>query len=265
MKHVVEIYIKYLTNKNYSQRTIETYSCYLEKFLKEVNINPYHISTTQIKNYLLNKTYSSVSQQNQIIGSIKLFAKYILNKKQIHLSKIERPKKQKKLPRVIESNFLKETILNIPNLKHKAILMLGYSCALRVSEVINLKIEDIDSKRMLINIRNAKGSKDRIVKLSPILLKTLRKYFKAYNPVEYLFNGQFLNQYSTTSCNKIVKKYLGNQYHFHQLRHSGATTMLENGTDLSIIQKILGHNNIKTTMVYTHISQNLIQQVKTPI
>jgi site-specific recombinase XerD len=143
--------------------------------------------------------------------------------------------------------------------------MLGYSCGLRVSEVINLKLEDIDSKRMLINIRNAKGGKDRIVKLSDTLLITLRAYFVAYKPKEYLFNGQFDNQYSTTSCNKIVKKYLGKKYHFHTLRHSSATTMLENGTDLSLIQKILGHNNIKTTMIYTHISQQLIQNVNTPI
>lgn len=143
--------------------------------------------------------------------------------------------------------------------------MLGYSCSLRVSEVVNLKIEDIDSKRMLINIRNAKGRKDRIVVLSPTLLQTLRDYVREFRPTTFLFNGQFDLQYSSTSCNAIVKKYLGKTYHFHTLRHSGATTMLENGVDLSIIQKLLGHGNIKTTMTYTHISSNLLNKVQMPI
>ena len=223
--------------------------------------SPYQVTLTIIKRYLENKTYSSCSHQNQVIGSIKLFAKYILNKKAVHLDKIERPKKEKKLPIVIESEYLKETILGIENLKHKAILMIGYSCALRVSEVINLKIEDIDSKRMLINIRNAKGRKDRIVILSDTMLSTLREYYLEFKPTEYIFNGQFKSQYSASSCNKLVKKYLGNRCHYHLLRHSSATTMLENGTDLSIIQKLLGHTNIKTTMIYTHVSQKLLSNV----
>jgi site-specific recombinase XerD len=261
----VEVYIKKLTNKNYSKKTISTYVYYLELFLKSIKKNPYHITTNEIKDYLLNHSYTSVSHQNQVIGSLKLFAKYILNKSDLHLSKIERPKKDKKLPKVIESKFLKETILNVKNLKHKSLLMIGYSCALRRSEVINLKLKDIDSKRMLIYIVKAKGNKDRIVKLSQPLLETLREYFKAYKPVEYLFNGQFSNQYSESSYNNVVKKYLGKQYSTHSLRHSGATAMLENGTDLSIIQKILGHSSIKTTMIYTHVSQNLIQKVQAPI
>lgn len=119
MSKIVEIYIKTLTNRNYSDRTIETYTCYLEKFLNDINKNPYHITLKDIENYLLSNSYSSISQQNQIIGSVKLFAKYILKKKDVHLNKIERPKKEKKLPLVIESNFLKETILGIKNLKQQ--------------------------------------------------------------------------------------------------------------------------------------------------
>ena len=265
MKTIVKIYIKTLTNKNYSQRTIETYSCYLSKFLETTNKNPYHITTSEIKAYLLNRSYSSVSKQNQVIGALKLFAKYILNKKDIHLNKIERPKKENKLPLVIDSDYIKETINNISNLKHKAIITLGFGCSMRVSEVINLKITDIDSKRMLIHIKNAKGRKDRIVPISESILKTLRLYFKKYTPEIYLFNGQFKNKYSAASCNKIVKKYLGINYHFHTLRHSGATTMHENGTDLALIQKLLGHSNIKTTMVYTHISNRALQNVQLPM
>jgi site-specific recombinase XerD len=265
MKKVVEIYIKILTNKNYSKKTIETYVCYLEKFLNDVNKNPYHITTNEIRDYLLNKTYSSISVQNQIIGSLKLFAKYILNKKDIHLNKLERPRKEKRLPQVIDKDFILERISKIENLKHKAIISLAFSVGLRVSEVINLKIADVDSKRMLINIRQAKGKKDRIVPLSITILDLLRLYFKKYKPNEYLFNGQFSNQYSSTRCNQLVKKYLGHDYHFHTLRHSSFTTMLESGIDLSIIQKIAGHNNPKTTQIYTHISNQMLNRIQLPI
>lgn len=263
---IIDVYKQKLRFRNYSERTIETYSCYLDKFIiVQKTKDPYQISLKQITFYLENREYSSISVQNQIIGSLKLFAKYILNKKDVHLGKIERPKRIKKLPLVIETEKLKSSILGIDNLKHKSIIMLGYSCALRVSEVINLKIKDIDSDRMLINIRNAKGRKDRIVAMSETLLKTFRNYVREYRPIEYLFNGQFSLQYSASSCNNIVKKYLGDDYHFHTLRHSGATTMHENGTDLALIKKLLGHNNIKTTMIYTHISQKAIQNVALPM
>lgn len=263
---ILEIYKEKLRFKNYSQRTIEVYSHYFEQFLLNKNIkDAYQVSLNDIVSYLQSFNYTSISQQNQIIGSLKLFAKYILGKKDVHLNKIERPRKEKKLPRIIESEFLKKQIMKIDNLKHKAIIMLGFSCGLRVSEVVNLKIEDIDSKRMVINVRNAKGRKDRIVILSEMMLKTLREYFLEYRPVTYLFNGQFDLQYSPNSCNKIVKKYIGKQYHFHLLRHSHATTMLESGVDMTLIQKLLGHNNIKTTQIYGHVSTNLLSKIKMPI
>ena len=136
---------------------------------------------------------------------------------------------------------------------------------MRVSEVINLKIEDIDSKRMIIHIKNAKGKKDRIVPLSQTILELLRTYFKEYRPTEYLFNGQNNLKYSSGSCNKIVKKYLGEQYHIHQLRHSCFIHLLESGVDLRIIQSIAGHNSSKTTEIYTHVSKKLLNKVVLPI
>jgi len=164
-----------------------------------------------------------------------------------------------------DKNPYDERIDQITNLKHKAIIMVAYSAGLRVSEIINLKIKDIDSVRMIINIHQAKGRKDRIVPLSPNVLNLLRLYYKQYKPFYFLFNGQNSEKYSATSCNQIVKHYLGKQYHFHLLRHSCFTSLLESGTDLRIIQKIAGHAKSSTTEIYTHVSNQLLSKVCLPI
>lgn len=195
---------------------------------------------------------------------MKLLCTKVLKKK-LRDIRIERPRREKKLPQVIDSEVLLSKIAKIKNIKHRAIISLAYSVGLRVSEVINLKIEDIDSARMIIYIKNAKGRKDRIVPLSKNVLSLLRNYYKEYRPETYLFNGQSSLRYSATSCNQIVKKYLGRQHHFHQLRHSSATTLLETGTDLRIIQQILGHRSSKTTEIYTHVSNATLQRVALPI
>lgn len=263
-KSTLEKFEKKLRFRNYSEHTIKTYISYASKFLLAHNKDVYHIPLKEAKSYLEDYSYSSISQQNQIISSIKNLYKEVVGSK-LKTLKITRPRKNKTLPKIIDKKYLIGTIYGIQNLKHKSILMLGYSCGLRVSEVINLKIKHIQSDRGLILIENAKGNKDRYVPLSQNLLKTLRDYFKEYKPIKYLFNGQNSLKYSTTSCNAIVKKYLGNQYHFHQLRHSSFTTMLESGTDIRIIQKIAGHRNVKTTQIYTHVSSQFLSQVVTPI
>jgi integrase/recombinase XerD len=255
----------FLKVKNYSQNTIEIYCHYVEKFMLSYDKPALHITMMDIKQYVENYNYSSVGQQNQIYSAIKLFAKYILNLELKGKVYLERPRREKRLPKVIDSETLKSKINCISNIKHKTIITLAYSVGLRVSEVINLKIADIDSERMVISIKQAKGKKDRIVPLSDNVLDLLRKYYKQYKPNEYLFNGQFSEQYTATSCNKIVKKYIGADCHFHMLRHSSFTSMLENGTDLRVIQSIAGHNSSRTTEIYTHVSTNLMQQAHLPI
>lgn len=161
---VLEIFENKLRYKNYSNHTINIYKSYLKNFIIICDIKDYNnVTTKQIINFLESHQFSSISQQNQYIGCLKLYAKYILNKKDIHLSKIERPKPEKKLPKVINKDFILDKLSKIDNLKHKSILTLTFSVGLRVSEITNLKIEDIDSKRMVIQIRNAKGKKDRIL------------------------------------------------------------------------------------------------------
>lgn len=258
---ICEQKLKYL---NYSDRSIKSYLFYINQFLENTIIPPTRLTSQDFQSYLDSYNFTSVSQQNQVINAIRFLYKFGLNKKYDKVS-FKRPKSEKKLPQVIDGDYIKEQLSKITNLKHKTILSLTYSVGLRVSEVINLKIEDIDSKRMIIHIKNAKGRKDRIVPLSQKVLELLREYFKEYRPKEYLFNGQNSPQYSSGSCNQIVKKYLGEKYHIHQLRHSCFTNLLENGTDLRIIQKIAGHSNVKTTEIYTHVSNQLLSKVNLPI
>jgi site-specific recombinase XerD len=250
---------------NYSPRTRDNYLSHIKPFLESLGDKQIiHCNSSDFQSYLDNYTFTSISQQNQVINAIRFLYKEVLNKKYDKVS-FKRPKAEKKLPRVIDGEFIKKQLSKINNLKHKTILTLTYSVGLRVSEIVNLKIEDIDSKRMLIHIKNAKGRKDRIVPLSETVLELLRKYYKEYKPKEYLFNGQNSVQYSIGSCQKIYKKYIDPNSSIHTLRHSSFTNLLESGTDLRIIQKIAGHSSSKTTEIYTHVSNNLLSKVKLPI
>lgn len=257
----LKIYIEKLKYFQYSDNTIRDYSHYFEKFLIDVNKYSQHITSSDFSDYLLKYNFTSISQQNQIINALKFGYEKVLNKKYDKID-FERPRKKRKLPQVIDKDFLLNKINKIKNIKHKSILLLGYSCGLRISEVINLKIKNIDSKRMIINIIQSKGNKDRIIKLPLNLLTILREYYKEYKPKEYLFNGQNNSlQYSSESCNKLIKHYLGKEYHFHLLRHSYATHLLDMGIDLRFIQNQLGHSSSKTTEIYTHVSVRSLQNI----
>lgn len=262
---IVKICEQKFTYLNYSTKTKDIYMYYIKEFVEwcgDKRIT--HLSSKEFQTYLDGYKFSSVSQQNQVINAIRFLYKHGLNKKYDKVS-FKRPKKEKKLPKVIDNDFILTKLSNIKNIKHKAILSLSYSVGLRVSEVINLKIEDIDSNRMVINIKNAKGGKDRIVPLSEKILLLLRKYYRIYRPTEYLFNGQTKKKYSSTSCSKVIKKYLGEEYHMHQLRHSCFTHLLESGVDLRVIQVLAGHNSSKTTEIYTHVSRSILNKVNLPI
>ena len=250
---------------NYSEKTKENYISHIKRFLETLGDKQIiHLNSKDFQSYLDSYKFTSISQQNQIINSIRFLYKYGLNKKYDKVS-FKRPRTEKRLPRVVDSEIIKERLSKITNLKHKTILSLTFSVGLRVSEVVNIKIEDVDSKRMLINIRQAKGKKDRIVPLSEAILKLLREYYQQYKPVDYLFNGQNSNKYSIGSCQQIYKKYIEGKGHIHTLRHSCFTTLLENKVEIRLIQKIAGHSSIKTTEGYTHVSNKLLKEVNLPI
>lgn len=261
---LVEKYIKELTRRNYSARTISAYVFCVNKFIKDTGSNPYNASVVSLEQYLRNRLWTSVSQQNTFINALKGFYSIALGKKAFTLDKIERPFQEQKLPAVLDADFVRDRLAKIDNLKHKAILTITFSVGLRVSEIVALKIEDIDSTRMMIRVVQAKGKKDRYVPLSQNTLDILRAYFRAYRPKEWLFNGQSGGQYSVKSCQNLFKQLISPDLSIHALRHSCFTTLLECGTDITIIQKIAGHAKVETTQRYAKVSNKLLSKVALP-
>jgi integrase/recombinase XerD len=253
--------LKYL---NYSNNTIDNYLSHIRKFMNTIDISYSRLSSKDFQSYLNNYKFTSISQQNQIINSIKFLYEKVLEKKYDKVD-FQRPRKERKLPRVIDNQHIISQLSKITNLKHRTILSLCYSVGLRVSEIVNLKIGDIDSKQMIITINQAKGKKDRIVPLSENILILLRKYYIEYKPKEYLFNGQNFPQYSVKSCQEIFKKYIDKSSSIHKLRHSCFTFLLDNGTNLKTIQSMAGHNSSKTTEIYLHVSKATLNNVKLPL
>ena len=204
-----------------------------------------------------------------MINSIKFYYERVFGgKRKIYL--IERPRKENILPEVLSEEEVTAILKSISNLKHKALIMTIYSGGLRISELINLKVKDIDSNRMQIRIQQSKGKKDRYTLLSKKTLITLRQYFAEYKPKVWLFEGKEGEQYADSSIYQIFKKSLikaniTKKVSIHSLRHSFATHLLENGTDLRYIQSLLGHSSSKTTEIYTHITTKGFDQIKNPL
>jgi integrase/recombinase XerD len=173
------------------------------------------------------------------------------------------------LPNVLSKEEVLKIIDSTENIKHKTLLALIYSAGLRISEALSMKPKDIDSVRMLIHVKNAKGKKDRYTLLSEKVLTLLREYYLVYKPKEFLFEGQFGGMYSSRSAQIILKHaakkaLIKKTITLHTLRHSFATHLLESGTDLRYIQELLGHSSPKTTMIYTHVSNNSLKKIKNP-
>lgn len=266
-------YLELLQQKRYSFNTIKTYTTYFlhfQRHFKSRNIE--EVSKEEINAYLLElikEKRISESQQNQRINAIKYYYEKVLGRQREYYQ-IERPRRSTKLPDVISRNEVKRMLEVTKNIKHKVILQLLYSAGLRRSELINLKLTDIDSGRMLIKVAGAKGKKDRYTQLSKNVLLDLRTYYKAYRPKEYIIEGPGGGLYSATSILNIVKdaaKSAGIRklVRPHMLRHSFATHHLESGTDLRYIQEWLGHSSPKTTQIYTHVSETDFRKFTNPL
>jgi len=265
-------FLKKLELKRYALNTAKTYVSMFEKFINHYKTNQLlQLGENEIRDYIyiLIKENKSNSYINQMINSIKFYYE-IVEGMPNRFYEIDRPIKEHTLPKVISKEEVKLMIREAGNIKNKCIISLLYSAGLRRAELINLKIEDIDSKRMIIRIKNAKGKKERNTLLSETVLLDLREYFLKWRPTNYLFEGVKGGEYSATSISKIVKNAaskakIKNNVTPHTLRHSFATHLLESGVDIRYIQTILGHNSIKTTTIYTHVATNILNTIKNPL
>ena len=263
----------WMRSKRYSDSTIVTYIDSLRTFFKyfddKDSVEITNEDLIEFNNRYILKNKLSASFQNQVVNAVKLFCRITENKK-LDPELIHRPKRAKVLPNVLSKEEVKAILSAHSNIKHKAMLSLIYSCGLRCGELIKLKPEDVDGKRGLLLVKQAKGRKDRIVPLSPKILQLLREYYIACKPEIYLFEGQKKGEpYDERSLQQVLKQSLRKcnitkPVSLHWLRHSYATHLLENGTDLRYIQEILGHSRSTTTEIYTHVSNLNIQKVVSP-
>jgi len=268
-----ENYLEKLIRVRYSESTIKTYTSYFNDFqsaFSESNID--ELGPNDINKYILtliNRNKISVSQQNQRINAIKFYYEKVLGKtKQFY--EIDRPKKGRVLPKVISEEEVLSMLKVTTNLKHKAILATIYSAGIRRGELIRLRKIDIWFDKKLIFIKAGKGKKDRTTILSDSLILVLDKYLKQFKPNYYLFEGKNRTKYNPSTIVKIVAKAgeiakVTQHVTPHMLRHSFATHLLEQGTDLRYIQTILGHDSSKTTEIYTHVSKKSLAKIKSPL
>lgn len=269
----VAFFEAWLRGCRYSDWTVKVYLDAINVFLNFFpNKEPSEISNTDLvlfnRDYILKRGYSA-SYQNQVINAVKLYFTKI-EKKQLSVADIERPKKYRPLPKVISKQIVEKMLVSIPNFKHKTALTLVYACGLRRSEILNLKLHHLDSKRKTLTVINGKGQKDRVLPLSDKLMDMIIRYYKMYKPKMFLIEGQYPGeQYSETSIENIFHKYLGkiiknHNFTLHCLRHSYATHLLEAGVSLRYIQELLGHKSSKTTEIYTWVSMTGLQKIKNP-
>ncbi len=268
-----EKYLKLLTMKGYSGSTISLYSNAFHRVLRILGQKDINTLTNQELHGLLlwfiQQQGCSEHYMHVLVNAIKFYFEKVLGRPKEEID-LPRPRKALQLPVVLDESEVVKMVESIGNMKHRCILMTAYSAGLRVSEVVSLKIKDIDSKRMMIHVRRAKGKKDRMVPLSRKLLLELREYFLRYRPKDYLFEGQDGGAYSTRSAQQVLKDAkqragIKKPGGMHSLRHSYATHLIESGTDIRYIQELLGHQNVMTTMRYTHVSKSAIGKIESPL
>jgi len=263
-KYSIDIQLVYnseATKKNYKSQVWN----FLNRFKNESE--PKAIDNEKIKLWLLEA--QTINTRKHRLCALNSFYKITVGMPS-KIAKIPYPKSEKKLPIVLSQEEVQRMFTVCENLKHKVILALLYSCGLRVSELINLKWSHLDRSRLIINIIAGKGNKDRQVMLDSSLIPLLEKYFFEYQTKTYILSGQFSEQYSSTSVGQVMKQLaakagINKRVYTHLMRHNCFTHMVENGIDINLIQRLAGHNNVKTTLLYTQISHNIISRIQSPI
>jgi site-specific recombinase XerD len=258
--------------RRYSWNTIKSYTRLFYNFAEHFGFkNPNDIEIKEIEQYITELVIRGISEsmQIQIISAIRFYYSEVLHSNQSYYQ-LPSPKKSEYLPTILAFSEVKAIFSKIDNLKHKCMAYMGYATGMRISEVVGLKIKEVDFKRKTIMVRGGKGKKDRTIMLSEKLALLLQDYLAKYEPKEWLFEGQLDAQYSVRSLqtvfkNAVNKTSIKKRVTFHTLRHSFATHLLEAGTDLRLIQDLLGHASIQTTVRYTHVSVKQITNIQSPL
>lgn len=259
--------------RGYSPNTVKTYVTELRIFLKQLRDRvAQEVTNEQLRLYFyycFERLKMSESQIHSRINAIKFYYEQILGRENFKTD-IPRPKKQFILPKVLSFEEVQRLLSSTPNMKHLLILSICYGTGIRLSEIVNMKVRNVDIYRYKILIERGKGKKDRYVNLPMSLLMLLKQYLDLYKPQHYVFEGQYGGQYSVRSVQNVfhaarIRAGIEKKVGIHSLRHSFATHCHEQGTDLHLIQKLLGHNNIKTTLIYTHVSQLSLDKVTSPL
>lgn len=270
---IIQLALSWWFKRKIKISTIRTYRnefAQLLYLLKSVPVTT--LDSEKLRSYFLYCTNTLKLSENTLhsrMNAIKFYFEQVLHYEKLFFE-IPRPKKPSLLPKVISAQEIKKLFAVTTNLKHNTMLKLCYGMGLRVSEIVNIKIMDVDSKTMQVFIERAKGKKDRYANLPESILEQLRVYFKQYRPKKYLFEGQYEGKYTTRSIqmvfkNGLKKANINKDIGIHGLRHSFATHLLENGTDIKFIQELLGHNDIKTTLRYTHVTDLNLRKIKSPL
>jgi integrase/recombinase XerD len=272
LKEIPEEYKNLLERRRYSSNTIKVYVSLFKSFInyfpdrevEELGENEVRL----YQDYLVKSRKVSSSTQNQAINAIKFYFEKVMGGPRKYYC-IERPRKEKKLPQVFSEEQLCRLFNAISNLKHRIILILIYSAGFRIGELIGLRIQDILEEKGLIFIRKGKGKKDRVTIFAEKIMPLVRQYRKEYQPRYWLFEGPKGKQYSTSSVRTIYKKALeradlSGDFRLHDLRHSFATHLIEDKTHIRYVQELLGHESLKTTQIYTHVTKKNLAEIRSP-
>lgn len=269
-RHLLFILAQELSIRGFSRRTIKSYLSINRHFLNFINKSAKEITTDDIKTYLLylkgqRQTNTSL---NLVISALKFYYQQILKRKIFF--NIKRPKREKHLPVVLTRDEIKRLIDSIANLKHRLLIAISYGAGLRVSEAVSLKVKDIDFAGLTIHIRQAKGGKDRLTVFSEKLKVDLLKFITEKDKDDLVFTSERGGKLTERTAQKVFEYSLKRaeikkDATFHSLRHSFATHLLENGVDIRYVQELLGHQSIKTTQIYTNVTNPQLKKIKSPL
>lgn len=257
-------YSQFIVLKRYSPSTLKNYRGAFQLFLAHHAPRlPLELTKQDVLDYLAGRVAAGISEayQNTLINALKFYYEQVEGQPRQYYE-VPRPKRPHTNPKVLAKEEVRDLLLGTDNLKHRAMLMLAYGLGLRLGEVLALTPPDIDSRRMALYVRAGKGKKDRDLPLPETLLQLLREQFRQFRPVTFLFEGQRPGEpYSERSLQLVIKQAaeragIRRPITMHMLRHSYATHLLEAGTDIRVIQDLLGHSSIKTTEIYTHVAQH---------